>query len=640
MPITGDQLAQYLTSATQKQVKDVNGNMVAPIGEVRNALRDFSFNVDANKLNALSLDQWNQLAPSFGGGRAINEADLAKNKQAVLQNLTQNNEIRQLIRSGLLNDNNFSNPDVIARLNNATKTAAALQAAGISSVSPEDQFKQFASFSPQAQVAAEKARAGITPTQVDNVINAEDFVNGGTKATVGGTPQLQVGKQSPIFFDPSNPTALFYIPAGSSTPVKITDPNQLQSLAQAGAIEVNKPRLPLSQTQSFLTSPTPTSTSSSSAGSTPGPVPSDNAISGVFGKMADQYNAALKPIQDQVMQAENNVLSYNPTDMVSLRKNLEASSGLNKTMDELATIDKSLADLLSIERRVPQTTLDAIQGTEVTQGILDRQRQIELKKLADTAAPLADVKSALEADLKRRNDLIDKTITLQKEADSFKLTQLGNALDFAVANNKIAADRAEVIFNAAVKDYELALNSADEQKKNSIDAAKEYAKQLADYYAKFGKVINPITGQVETYKAGSGTGGGSGASASQISQWANYLNQYTGADGYVNTEVYRSFAQQVQAMSGTKAREQFEKAFPPDTYLNPNDPTAASLFGAKPGAGTLSGVSDQSSREQALKLIKENLDKPKSQVFQSLFEQTNLSSTEINDLLDAAGFIN
>ena len=634
MPITGDQLVQYLTSATQQQVKDVNGNMVNPIGETKNALRDFRFNVDANKINALSLDEWNRIAPEFGGGTAINERELRNQKNQLLSDTLSARTPLRLAADAVQGAGQISLPTSgESPLHTAARWASALEKYGLSSVSATDQFKQFASFSPQAQVAAEKARAGITPTQVDNVINAEDFVNGGTKATVGGTPQLQVGKQSPIFFDPSNPTALFYIPAGSSTPVKITDPNQLQSLAQAGAIEVNKPRLPLSQTQSFLTSPTPTSTSGSSAGSTPGPVPSDNAISGVFGKMADQYNTALKPIQDQVMQAENNVLAYNPTDMVSLRQKLEASSGLNKTMDQLATIDKSLADILSIERRVPQTTLDAIQGTEVTQGILDRQRQIELKKLADTAAPLADVKSALEADLKRRNDLIDKTITLQKEADSFKLTQLGNALDFAVANNKIAADRAEVIFNAAVKDYELALKSADEQKQAATTAAKDYNKQLADYYAKFGKVINPITGQVETYKASTTT---SGAGISNVEQAVSAI-----LNGLSPTSIPEKLRLQALNLVG---------------QMTTSGPTPINIGAGPFGLGktvqeaalaALSNLStkttpassvEATSREEAVQFIKDNIDKPRSQVFQSLFEQTNLSSSDINDLLDAAGF--
>lgn len=379
----------------------------------------------------------------------------------------------------------------------------------------------------------------FAPTEVDNVIDAREFVGEGGTAEVGATPGLATGTASPIFFDPSSPDALFYVPPGATEPVRITSPEQLQELAAQGLVQVNQDRLAVDQVGSFLQGQTAGAPGAGAAGpaapgtgllegaaggaaappgAAPG-APSDTAIT----DLADQVNRALSPFNQQILDLQAEFTGFKPTDLSAFRQQLEADSGLNDILNELSNVDASIAELIGIQRRVPATTLNRAKGTEIAQATLDRQRTIELGKLAAAVAPLSDLKGVLQDDLDRRTSLIDEAVDLQKEQDNFKLETIGQALDFAVSNRNMAEDEAERLFGAAVADYEIGLERAEAAAEAARDAAALEAELLADFYKAQGFVIDPQTGelaetlqlqkfiasQLAASRSGSGGSGGS-----------------------------------------------------------------------------------------------------------------------------------
>jgi len=93
-------------------------------------------------------------------------------------------------------------------------------------------------------------------------------------------------------------------------------------------------------------------------------------------------------------------------------------------------------------------------------------------------------------------------------------------------------------------------------------------------------LINPQTGEriknPKTYAPGTGTSGGvtSGTlrlSAEDIGEGVAFLNERRGSDGYTNTADYFSMLNLWESQGGKP--QDFTKQYPPDLYLNPQDPT-------------------------------------------------------------------
>ena len=426
-----------------------------------------------------------------------------------------------------------------------------------------------------ANTAAPVAPTTITatPTTVDNTIDARAFAEAPTTSEVGSTPNLQSGTQSPVFVGDDG-TSLYYIPSGTNQPTKISSPEQLQQLVGSGQVLAGDQSTykPLSTASSYL------------SGQTTAAVPAAGA--GAYETLTGQMQSSLKPFMDAVTSMQNSILNFDQSDYAATEAAAEKAYGMDDIMDELSTVDKQLADLLNIEDRVPQTTLDAAAGTEVTQSVLDRQRSNILSDLARTSAPLTRLKAVLSDDYDRRSALVDKAVSIQKEADSFKLQKLGYALDYAVSNFTMAKDQAESLFNAAVKDYEAKLDASEKTAAEKKAELKEYNKQLEDYYDAHGYILNPQTGEFEVkpVKRGSGSGAKTYLPEQQVAYVSRTLNGSKGPDGYANTQVYSDLYSQIAAMSGSKAAKEFLERFPVSANLNPQDPSAVVFFGTKPGA--------------------------------------------------------
>lgn len=350
----------------------------------------------------------------------------------------------------------------------------------------------------RSEIAAEQARRSGVPSPVDNVIDAEDFVRGTQEVTVGGVPNLPSGRPSPIFFDPTNTKALYYIPQGSNQPMKILDRDDLFRLRDFGVIEVNQPRMPLNQAQSFLSSlPSQAPTVADSAtvgGGFLGEIP--GAQAGGFSGLLAQTQQALQPFNQAIQDVMSKIGGFQFTNLDSYASSLESSNKINSLLDQLASTDSQIAELNNIARRVPDTTLQAIQGTEVTQGILDRQRTEELQKLSAAQAPLIELKTALQDDLTRRQALIDRRIDLKKDMDDQAFKLLGTALDMAVANRSMATEEAQALFDAASKDYGLAIDQAEQAREDAQNAEEAKSEAISDFYEAQGYVIDPETGEL------------------------------------------------------------------------------------------------------------------------------------------------
>lgn len=106
---------------------------------------------------------------------------------------------------------------------------------------------------------------------------------------------------------------------------------------------------------------------------------------------------------------------------------------------------------------------------------------------------------------------------------------------------------------------------------------------LISYDASTGEILNRqvIAG------GGGGGGGGGGAEEPEESEVVidairqNLEANYQGSDSYINTEAYRDAYNEFATRFPDQASK-FTTYLPPETYLNPNDPTALPLFGVKP----------------------------------------------------------
>lgn len=465
-----------------------------------------------------------------------------------------------------------ANLDHGQRMNAAAERQAAIERAAGIATNVAGGSQATASNVAAANTAAPKA------TTIDNNVDGRAFVESPTAVSVGGTANNQGTTPSPVFVGPDG-TSLYYIPSGTNQPQKITDPAQLQNLVGSGAVAPGDQSTykPLASAQDWLTSQHPSSQTSTGAG--------------LKTDLAMQEQAALEPARSEVHQMEQYILDFDRTDYNKLRSDSEKSLGIDGIMNELSTVDRSLADLLNVQDRVPQTTLDAAKGTFVTQGVLDRQRTNILQQLAATSAPLSRLKSVLQDDLTRREKLIDDAVATAKESDSFKLQKLGYALDYATTNLSMETSKAEAIFNAAVSDYEDKQKALDDAAKQKKADEKDYQKQLTDYYAAKGYLVNPTTGELEV-KPVKSSSKKTYLPTSQVDYITATLNAAVGADGKTNPALYSDLYQQTAAMSGPEAGKEFLARFPASGWLSPTDPTAAVYFGTKPSSGTLSSDSD------------------------------------------------
>lgn len=99
---------------------------------------------------------------------------------------------------------------------------------------------------------------------------------------------------------------------------------------------------------------------------------------------------------------------------------------------------------------------------------------------------------------------------------------------------------------------------------------------LGEGQARYDAEGNIIASRAKTYAPKDGTAGefksgGFSATAEEVGGVTKALDEQRGTDNYTNTEVYLNFLQ--QAVDGGALPQDFIKKFPPDLYLNPEDPT-------------------------------------------------------------------
>lgn len=250
---------------------------------------------------------------------------------------------------------------------------------------------------------------------------------------------------------------------------------------------------------------------------------------GPMTKLLASTQEILAPQLEQIKNAQKQLLSFQPTDLVDFKKQLEQESGLDMILNQLSNVDKNIAEVVDLSRKVPEDTLSRAEGTQITADVLNRQRSNELEKLSRTGADLSIIKQTLQEDLSRREDLIDQALILKKDAEDFKFKQLGNALDFMLQNFSISQDQAQQVFSAAVQDYELSLSFAEKQAEASKEAERSRQKQIEDYFNAFGLVYDPFSGQVVSVPKKEKTNSSSTINAKDVNEWISFISNGYGS---------------------------------------------------------------------------------------------------------------
>lgn len=139
-----------------------------------------------------------------------------------------------------------------------------------------------------------RTESGFQPTSEVRPTTTAPGASSGTFSIQGG--QAQSGP-SPIYYDQDNPGSLYYIPAGQTQPVKISNPAQLQELAQQGLIESNKARIGFSP----------------ATGITPGTAGTGTTGTGTTGTGASELPQEINDAIDKIAEeAANSDMVYSP----------------------------------------------------------------------------------------------------------------------------------------------------------------------------------------------------------------------------------------------------------------------------------------------------------------------------------------
>ena len=476
MAYTAEQLKQSLLAATGQRVKDTNGNMVQPVGELRNSLRDFSYDFNADKVNSLSLADWNKIAPSIGAGTAINERELAQQKAGFIQSMSGNNPLAQLAKSGLIQQTSAGvgpnasvswNIDTTGgHLDKAVSIAEALYNAGLSSKTAAEQFSKYGAFDPAAQVAAEKAaaaasNAAVIPAQATGSLGREGQATtvvqraDGTFSIVGANGQELEGGFDTI----SKALAKQQERQGGSTPQPV-------GYFSTPVVGVEQPQAG-SQGQTGATGP------SSSGGATQDQTGATgntsaaetaykNAVSGLGFSVnadgtvgSDVYSSALsnpvsnldiqkmidtaKAAQDKYLASlpaseKENSLQQTLKDIRAKadQVNLEAQAGINEVTDQPIAMGFITGQAASIERRANTKlqTLSAQEKNVLTElGLEQAAQKLETDGLKD-AVVFAQQNQQMITDLwDKVNAQQDRVLTRAMQMETGSRQTLGMILD-------------------------------------------------------------------------------------------------------------------------------------------------------------------------------------------------------------------
>lgn len=172
-------------------------------------------------------------------------------------------------------------------------------------------------------------------------------------------------------------------------------------------------------------------------------------------------------------------------------------------------------------------------------------------------AELDYMKPQLTADQKKQADVYQFQLDQMKE-------QLAQKKDDETNVKKLAI---EIAGQGAPSDvYTSMLNNPDLTYAEAIQIAAPYIGLLDRR-----NTNSLIAERGKESTSGGFTSGGFSASAAQIGEVTRALDTERGSDNYTNTQVYLNFLK--QATDGGALPQDFLKKFPPDLYLNPDDPS-------------------------------------------------------------------
>lgn len=282
-------------------------------------------------------------------------------------------------------------------------------------------------------------------------------------------------------------------------------------------------------------------------------------------------------------------------DSVEKRDKLAAEQGLGAAQEQLAQSNIRLAQLQGELKRVrPQIETEAGQtrvGAEARLNPIERNLQAEI-------ASEALVQAALVGNVNMIQNNIDAIMELTFADQDRDLKIFENQINLYEQQVKSlegeAAERAQQQINAAnvmLEDRRNMLESKRDEKKELADLAVAYIESTGDG-AGAQKILNAqslgegmrIAGPyLKSETSGETpfviTSGGAKIPATEIQDYAFALQNSIGEDGYANTKLYEeSLGDWLEASA---LLEDFFEQFPPDQYLNPEDPTISPQIRAR-----------------------------------------------------------
>src|SRR3990167_739363 len=293
-------------------------------------------------------------------------------------------------------------------------------------------------------------------------------------------------------------------------------------------------------------------------------------------------------------------------DRAAILKQQMESLGLGSTEDIsglMGTIGEGIIGQEKSLRELPETIRERTENVGVTNNQLNRLIATEREPIAQALKDLLTSRSLLgeqiafaqgqaefieEGEEKRFGQFTDLLSMQGMTIDPFT-GELVENLDARKYREGKEADAA-VAAQDAYTSYLDALGMTIDPTTGEIIQSLEVTKTMAEI-----DKINAQAARARQLSSGGGGGSVTTVSNDKMKQWSQYLAQYTGEDGYVDTGVYRSLAEQVGVMDGVKARNDFEKSFPAEIYLNPRDATAAPFFGTKPSGLSVDLPEDEDS---------------------------------------------
>ena len=343
----------------------------------------------------------------------------------------------------------------------------------------------------------------------------------------------------------------------AAPPIVDNRPGAVISDAAAGIYSVN----PGTGTGPGIWAPNNNGAGIPAGGGTGTPAFGPDGLPASFAAALGQFNApANSPFADLIAQAKQ---------IAAMRRGQIEKDYVGYESEAKATGERNVAGAQSLGARFVGPGLDTFMDSFVASKVAESD-----KRLKDLGS--AKDKALNDADINMLESINNLSIKEMERNDMLRQRQVDNAfkmMDVTMRQKEMSPEYLKM--KAVFSDAELLRVGVTE-----TDTPEQIQAKLGkdpEYKLRLQKLQADINA---SNRSNRGTPGAPGLSTADHKAITDALNSSKGAiDGYANTGVYRKWAQTIQSQY---PGIDFTGYFPPDTWLNPNDDTAKTYFGAKP----------------------------------------------------------